>query len=88
MTDVVGMASEVFLVAQILAEHEIPTGPEELGRLLKTQVCVSDVIEHVDHDDEVEACRREMRFLDRMVVDLNPARGVRLGEPPPAEGGV
>ena len=58
---------------------------EEPDRRLHAQVGVADVIEHVDHHDQIEALGREDAVLDRMVVDLDTPGRVGLGEPASSE---
>ncbi len=59
VADIVRMTSDVLLVAEVLAQEEVAARSKEPDRGLHAQVGVADVIENVDHHDEIEALGSE-----------------------------
>lgn len=73
MADVIGYARQIFFVGQILPDNQESAWSGYAQRLAQTDNCITNVVQDVDHDDEIEVIRCEGTFLDRMIIDQDTA---------------
>ena len=72
------LAGDVLVVSKILPENQPAAGSDDADELIHACVSVADVVEHIDHDGQVEVTGGKREFFERVVVEDTSCAPIHL----------